>query len=224
MTALVPKPDQSRQPMSRKVYDTLLSRFISANLEPGSKITIDALARELSVSPTPIREALERLETNGFVVRLLNSGYRIAPKMNRQQFESLVEIRVALEPLAAALAAERMTGEQLRYLQSVADRMAQDDGGSAREAYALFAQHDEEFHDAIAIGGENELIRDALARLGIHVRLFQLVYQSRIRTDAIVEHQTVLDAIKSGDTEASAYQMKQHILRSASRFRASFDT
>lgn len=212
-----------QEPMSRKVYDALLSRFISENLEPGSKVTIDLLAREFSVSPTPVREALARLETNGLVVRQLNSGYRIASKMSRSQFEDLVEIRAALEPAAAALAARKMSTQKFDHLQSNAERMAQNSAGGP-DSYATFALADAEFHDAIASASENQLIRDTLARLGIHVRLFRLRNHSSIRTDAIFEHQAILDALKSGDPELSAYKMTEHILHSAERFRTSFDS
>lgn len=212
------------QPMSRDVYNTLLSRFISADVEPGSKITIDALARELDVSHTPIREALGRLEMNGLVVRQLNAGYRVASKMTRPQFESLVEIRLALEPLAARRAAERADPDELESLSELAQRMMKIDEVDGRDAYAMFAQDDSEFHDRIAVASKNQLVRDALARLGIHVRLFRLIYRSRILTDALGEHESILNAVRSADPDAASYHMRRHILRSADRFRESFDS
>jgi DNA-binding GntR family transcriptional regulator len=209
--------------MSQDVYNALLSRFISSDVEPGSKITIDALARELDVSHTPIREALGRLEMNGLVVRQLNAGYRIASKMTREQFENLVEIRLALEPLAARRAAERADPDELDALNSLANRMMEIDEVDGQAAYAMFAQEDSEFHDRIAAASKNELVRDALARLGVHVRLFRLIHRARILTDALAEHQAILDAVKSADTDAASYHMRRHILRSADRFRESFD-
>jgi DNA-binding GntR family transcriptional regulator len=214
---------RKRRPKSQAVYNALLTKFLSSDVEPGSRITIDALARELGVSPMPVREALGRLELNGLVVRNLNAGYRVVPKMNRQQFENLVEIRLALEPVAARRAAERIDPQQLAALQELTERMGNQEDADERQTYAMFAQLDAQFHDAIAAASQNDLVRDTLARLGTHVRLFRLIYRSRIRTDALAEHEAVLDAIRAGDPEGASYQMRRHILQSAERFRESFD-
>ena len=64
-------------------------------------MTIDALARELRVSQTPIRDALNRMEADGLVVRVPHAGYRIPPQITRARFEDMLEIRLLLEPAAA---------------------------------------------------------------------------------------------------------------------------
>src|SRR3712207_7702399 len=64
---------------------------------------------ELGVSQTPIREALHRLAADGVVVRIHMAGYRVAPKITREQFEDLVEVRLLLEPVAARRADRKST-------------------------------------------------------------------------------------------------------------------
>ena len=93
--------------MADEVYDTLLGQLMSLRIVPDSRVTIDALARELGVSQTPIRDALNRMEADGLVVRVPNAGYRIPPQITRARFEDMVEIRLLLEPAAARRAAER---------------------------------------------------------------------------------------------------------------------
>ena len=78
--------ETARAPIGESVYQELLARVLSSELGPDDRITIDALARELGVSQTPIREALHRLSADGIVVRNHLSGYRVAPKMTREKF------------------------------------------------------------------------------------------------------------------------------------------
>jgi len=210
------------KPLAREVYNALLSKLISPDIKPGSKITIDTLARELAVSPTPVREALGRLEMNGLVVRSHNAGYRVAPKMTRSQFENLVEIRLALEPVVSRKAAQCMGRKEIAELQDLADQMSNSEMSDG-QTYVKFAQDDHDFHDAIAVGSGNELIRDALERLYIHVRLFRLSHADNTRIEALNEHQAILDAIRRGDPEEASYEMRRHIIRSAERYRLAFD-
>src|ERR1700733_7267021 len=76
-----------------------------------------------AASQTPIREALSMLEATGLVTKQYFIGYCTAPKLNRKQFEELYEIRLLIEPYAAARATERMSDEQLEQLGSFASRM-----------------------------------------------------------------------------------------------------
>ena len=105
---------RGRTRLADEVYDTLLAQLMSLRIRPGSRVTIDALARELGVSQTPIRDALNRMETDGLVVRVHLAGYRIPPQITRPQFEDMLEVRLLLEPACARRAAENATPEQSR--------------------------------------------------------------------------------------------------------------
>jgi DNA-binding GntR family transcriptional regulator len=110
-------PGRSRGRLADEVYDTLLGQLMSLRIEPGSRVTIDALARELGVSQTPIRDALNRMEAEGLVVRVPHAGYRIPPQITRHRFEDMLEVRLLLEPAAARRCAERASSEQVAGLQ-----------------------------------------------------------------------------------------------------------
>jgi DNA-binding GntR family transcriptional regulator len=227
------------------VHQQLLGRLLSHQLQPGQRLTVDALARELRVSQTPIREALHRLEVGGVVVRTHLAGYRVAPQLTRGQFEELVEVRLLLEPAAARRAAEQMADGDIERLAGLAASMtapsAGEDarraaGGSAPGApggsgtaddatgrgYADFASKDAAFHDAVAVGTGNQLLRDALARLHVHVQLFRLSAGLRIRVDALEEHAAVVAAIRAHDPPAAERAMRRHVQRSAERFAETF--
>lgn len=221
--AELPSSRGGRTPIGEEVYDVLLSRILSAEMKPEGRITIDAIARELGVSQTPIREALHRLDADGVVVRTHLAGYRVAPMMTSELFEDLVELRLLLEPAATRRAAERATDGDLAELRALADSMRPEVlSGSGNRGYALFSQRDAEFHDRIAQCGRNTFIRESLSRLHTHVHLFRLSNQASVTTEAIEEHAEIVAAIGRRDPDAAAYAMRSHIEASARRFGAAF--
>lgn len=213
----------ARSPMGAEIYQALLSRILVADLGPGARLTIDALAREFGVSQTPVREALHRLDAEGIVVRNHLSGYRVGPTLTSRQFEDLVEVRLLLEPAAARRAAERMEPSDVQSLIPLADDMRRLDRESDQpDRYAQYSVADGGFHDTIAAGCGNTYLRDSLVRLHPHVHLFRLSRSALVTADAIDEHQAIIDAIAARDPDAAAYAMRLHIEASSRRFRAAF--
>ncbi len=147
---------------------------MSLRIVPDSRVTIDALARELGVSQTPIRDALNRMEADGLVVRVHHAGYRIPPQITRDRFEDMFEIRLLLEPAAARRAAERASAEQVTGLRRMLEEMAELAEGDGHPSYGTFGLRDAAFHDLVAETAGNQLVREALARLHTHVHLFRL--------------------------------------------------
>ena len=95
------------------VFQSLMALLMDHRLEPGTKLSIDGLARELDVSQTPVREALARCESEGLVVRRPNAGYLVAPLLDRAGLDDLYDIRLLLEPAAADRAARYATAAEL---------------------------------------------------------------------------------------------------------------
>src|SRR3954447_16403582 len=114
-------PGKASGRLADEVYDTLLAQLMSLRIEPGSRVTIDALARDLGVSQTPIRDALNRIEADDLVVRIPHAGYRIPPQITRQRFEDMLEVRLLLEPATARRAAERASTEQVSAMRQMLD-------------------------------------------------------------------------------------------------------
>ncbi|GAA5123759.1 GntR family transcriptional regulator [Alloalcanivorax gelatiniphagus] len=216
-------PPRSIGRLADEVYDTLLGQLMSLRIVPDSRVTIDALARELGVSQTPIRDALNRMEADGLVVRIPNAGYRIPPQITRARFEDMVELRLLLEPAAARRAAERATTEQVAGLKRMLEEMAELAEGDGHLAYGAFGLRDAAFHDLVAASAGNQLVREALARLHTHVHLFRLVHDTEVTYLAMGEHDDVLAAVAARDPDAAAYAMRHHILLSRDRFRRLFD-
>lgn len=205
-----------------EVYNALYAMLMSREIAPGGRIAVDRLVRELGVSQTPIREALSRLEAQGLVVKTHLIGYSAANQMDSPRLEQLYELRLLLEPFAAARAARAMTEESQAALINLAAEMQADNAGPVAEAYGRFAQLDSEFHDQIAHACGNELVQETLANLHTHVHLFRLHYHARVTTDAIAEHQSIISALIARDADGAGLAMRMHIERSRARFMSAF--
>ena len=148
----------SRQVLADHVYEALLEWLMDGRLEPGAAVSIDGMARELEVSPTPVREALARLEHTGMVRRVALKGYRVAPVFTREDFAELMEARLSIEPVNARLACSRMTPDGLEALKkAVEDLRTAPRGGSFAE-YRGYLEADERFHQLIAAQATNQFL------------------------------------------------------------------
>ena len=204
-----------------EVYNAVYAQLMSQKIQPGSRISIDKLARELGVSQTPIREALSRLEAQGLVVKTHLIGFSAAPQVDRTRFDQLYEMRLLLEPFAARMAAEKITAQQLATLEGLAAEMCGEDGKGVA-SYSDFAQLDGEFHDLIARACGNELMRETLGNLHTHIHLFRLFPHSGATTKANAEHAQLLSALVARDPATAEKAMRNHIKRSYDRFSSYF--
>lgn len=209
--------------MGERVYETLLSQLISLKIAPGSRISVDALVRELNVSQTPIRAALIRLESEGLVVKTHNVGYSAAPMPSRQRFGEIYDLRELLEPYMAARAATRLTSEQHDELTVLAARMTNRVGDDANLAYGKFAVQDADFHSWIAKHGDNELAAETLSRAHAHTHLFRLRFHSQVTEEAVEEHADIVASLLARDAAHAAKAMSNHIRRSRERMAPYFE-
>ncbi|MBE0582023.1 GntR family transcriptional regulator [Devosia sp.] len=208
--------------LAGNVYDAIFAQLMSLQIPPGARITVDTLVRELNVSHTPIREALGRLEGEGLVLRAHLVGYRAAPQVSRARFDELYELRLMLEPEAAAKATARMDEAGLTALQQLAGVMAADDGADEQLRYSDFARRDAEFHDKILEIAGNGLVRDVLRMQHTHFHIFRLMYHRLVTAEALDEHEALLDAFRKGDPKRAREAMLVHIHNSRTRLLPAF--
>lgn len=215
----LPRPNS----LAGSVYDAIFAQLMSLQIPPGARITVDTLVRELNVSHTPIREALGRLEGEGLVLRAHLVGYRAAPQVSRDRFDELYELRLMLEPEAAAKAAARMDEAGLQALDQLAGIMATtDEGADERLRYSDFARQDAEFHDKILDIAGNGLMRDVLRAQHTHFHIFRLMYHRLVTAEALDEHEALLGAFRRGDPQLAREAMRVHIQNSRTRLLPAF--
>jgi len=209
--------------LGEEVYQAIFAQLMALKAPPGARITVDGLAREFNVSQTPVREALSRLESEGLVIKTHLVGYSAAPQISPQRFTELYELRLLLEPDAAAKAAATMTDTVLQELTEAAGMMSRAGGADERARYSQFAREDAAFHDKVVAVAGNEMIRETLAHQHTHFHIFRLMYHSRVTEEALDEHEAILAAFTSGDADAAAKAMRVHIENSRDRLLPAFE-
>ncbi|WP_169736794.1 GntR family transcriptional regulator [Pseudonocardia spinosispora] len=203
---------------AQAVYIALRRRFADGDLAPAERLTETALAQELGVSRTPVREALGRLLADGLVVPAAR-GVAVAT-LRSDEIENIYELRAVLEGQAAAQAARRQRAGliapvEIRCIESAAVDVehAIADGGSKRSARANL-----ELHRAFGRASANPFLEDALHRVWDRIAVATV---SNLTDDAwaktvIEQHRDICRAIVEGDETAARRAAEEHI-RSALR-------
>jgi DNA-binding GntR family transcriptional regulator len=218
---ILPLPP-SRQTLTDSVYEAVTELVVDQHIQAGARVNIDLVARQLNVSPTPVREALARLEMDGLVVKEPLRGYTVTSTMDTKSLNDLYDVRRLLEPFAARCAAERRDDKVVRTLDRELDdmrRMVRTGEGTFHD-YRSFTLQDARFHEAIAGTSGNSLLSDTLRRLRSHLRLYRVYhryYTIDIGAATVIEHERILDAIRAGDAAGAEAGMLDHIDRSRDR-------
>ncbi|MFG2675505.1 GntR family transcriptional regulator [Streptomyces sp. NPDC048445] len=213
-----------RQPLSDSVYEDIKAMVMDHEIAPGARAGIEALSRRLDVSPTPVREALARLESDGLVVKRSLSGYRATELLTRQGVEELFEMRLLLEPQAAALAALHADESQLDAIEAIQEDMeAHPSPAGPYAAYREFAALDQRFHDAVAVAARRPLLLDAVERLHAHLHVFRLSSLVVEDDSTLAEHERVVRAILRRSAERAAQAMTDHLAHSLERQLSRFE-
>ena len=180
-----------RSTLADQVYEQMVEQMLDGVLEPGDAISIDGTARVLGVSPTPVREALARLESTGSVTRVALRGYRVAHLPTAQEMSDIMDARLVIEPHLVELACGRVTEELLGKLQEAIEDQVRAPRGSSATAIRDYHRADERFHRLIAEHAANDPLLRAYHALGGHGQRFRLFIGVGVQDaeDAIAEHQ-----------------------------------
>ena len=202
-----------RSVLADQVYKEILARLMDGKLESGDPLSIDGTARDLGVSPTPVREALARLEATGLVVRAALRGYRVAPMLSQAELMDLMEARLLIEPHNAEVACVRADEAFLERLERSIDDLRRAPNGPQFSDYSSYWEADERFHRLIVEQTRNRFLLGAYNSLGGHVHRFRLFGGTGVRDAriAIEEHTTILAAMRAGDATAARRAMTRHI-------------
>ncbi|WP_433796275.1 GntR family transcriptional regulator [Actinoplanes sp. CA-252034] len=222
MTKPLPVARLHRPTLGDDVYETLRSAVLEHILEPGDRVNIDALARELEVSPTPVREALARLESEGLVRKRPRAGYTVSPLLTVAEFNDMFDMRLLLECAAARWAAERATAAQCEELTTEATRTVE--GGDDRVWHAAFTALDARLHDLVAHLSASPLLRESINRLHSHLHLHRRHFPYDQTAVANDEHRLLAAAIQARDPDRAEAAMRLHLTRARARHLVAFET
>ncbi|MEP7202799.1 MAG: GntR family transcriptional regulator [Ilumatobacteraceae bacterium] len=204
---LVVRIGRAHRPLRRAVYEEIQRRIVDGRFQQGERIFEDQVAQELDVSRNPVREALQALESEGFVELEPRRGARVA-MISTERANELFELREALEGMVARLAAQRRTPVQLHGLQHLVQLGA--DAAGAGDLAALPALNTE-FHRRLGDAANNSMLADSVERMS---QLIQWVYTKRITqrgSKSWTEHLRIVDAIADGDPDRAFSEACEHI-------------
>jgi DNA-binding GntR family transcriptional regulator len=201
------------------VYAQLKQDVANFKLVPGDRFTENEISERLGVSRTPVREALLRLQQEGYVEVLFRNGWRVLP-FNFEQFEQLYDLRMVLETTAV----QRICADDVNVDRDVLERIAAIWLVPAAERSSDIKQvalWDEEFHcSLVAAAGNGEMTRvhrDVTERIRI-IRRLDFTKQARI--DATYEeHAKILRAIQRKRSDQAALLLRTHIQTSQAEVR-----
>jgi len=208
--------------LADEVYGRLKALIMDSTIPPGARINIEEVARLLDVSPTPVRESLARLESDGLVDKLALKGYKTTELLDKEELLELYELRLLLEPHAAREAALRAKYPAAADLVLEVDSAKSYFSASKDVSPWDLSNHDVRFHDMILELAGNETIRQAYARTHCHLHAFRLAYAGTFGLHTIHEHSEVVEAIVANEPEQAEEAMRLHIISSRDRMLTQF--
>jgi DNA-binding GntR family transcriptional regulator len=191
------------------VYERLRDAILAGELKPGERVNVDALSRTLGTSKIPLREAVQRLTTQGLVVQPNpHAGAQVAP-LSLREMRGVYLARGALEGLVARVAATTVSDAELAELQELHEQMRQRlADGDHRDLSALNRQ----FHAGIADATHYATLRELTDLTVLRVQHYSIGVRVGPAWEQVVgEHSAILDALRRRDAEQAERAAREHV-------------
>lgn len=206
---LIPVNLDEYKPLRDIVFDSMREAIIAQILRPGERLMEVQLAEEMGVSRTPVREAIRKLELEGFAIIVPRKGAYVA-SISINDVHELYEIRAALETLACGLAAERATQEEIEEMEKF---LIQESSFVGSSNVFDTVNADVGLHDLICKASRNERLLNTLNNLR------EQIYRTRAasislpgrKKKSLEEHRHIVEAISSRDLELAQKLMQAHV-------------
>jgi DNA-binding GntR family transcriptional regulator len=201
----------SRPTKAELAYALVREQILRGELAPGAVIQQGPLARELGISTTPLREAMRRLMSDGLVELDAHRDARVST-LTAEEARDLLEMRRSLDPLAAGLAAERRTREDLDRIRKTAAELEPLRTDPRVQELATHRR----FHSSIYAASHNELLTKTLDGLWDRADRYRRLALESERGQADLdrthaEHLALVEAVAAGDAETAETVMRHHI-------------
>lgn len=209
------------QPLREVVCETLRDAIRKGVLKPGERLMEIQLADELGVSRTPVREAIRKLELEGYVIMMPRRGTYVA-NLSIRDVNEVFEIRTSLDSLASGLAAERITDDELERMQRLLVHI-----GEYIEANDMekIVAADTEFHDILYQASRNTRLVGIIVNLREQMTRFRtmsMAFPGRLQ-ETLAEHRRIVEAIAQGDVKEAQQAAEYHMEKSEQTLLASME-
>ena len=186
---------------SEQVYNHLKSKILSGELEAGAPIKISEVEEAMSVSKIPVREAIRKLEANGLVEVIHNSGAKVK-KLDLNELEQIVLIRQKLEVLAIGISCEKIDAQTIAILRKMSEEMEECVKQNDKKKYS---ELNREFHMIIYRASKADFLVDLIQNLWDRsertTMIFELFPDRFFKSN--VEHAEMIDALERGDRDTA---------------------
>jgi DNA-binding GntR family transcriptional regulator len=203
--------------LSEKAYRLIKEKVVTLELPPSSVIDEHVLMEELDLGRTPIREALQRLDSEGLINIVPRRG-TFVNDISITDLQKIFELRIVLEGFCARLAARRVTESQIHKMEMALRDLEEVHGEQPRALMSI----DERFHRLLYAAARNEFLAEALNRLyDMSLRLWHLVlnHVHDVR-HAIEQHDRILNALKARNEAEAEALVRKHIVEFQQSIRA----
>lgn len=218
---LLPVQLDGYKPLSEIVFETLRDAIISQVLTPGQRLMEIQLAEEMGVSRTPVREAIRKLELEGFIVMIPRKGAYVA-EISLQDIREVFELRGALEVLAVSLASQRITEEELEELNSCVLKEAEQTKANNLKS---IIEIDAQFHSVLYKAARNKRLLQIINNLQEQLHRFRSASLASPGRDkiALEEHKQIIAALSKRDEEEVKKLAQRHIKKAEQAFLSSLE-
>jgi DNA-binding GntR family transcriptional regulator len=208
---------------AERVAQTLRARVLDGQLPPGTRLGQEQIARELSVSRIPVRDALGQLAHERLITVVPNSGAMVT-RLEESELVETYRIREALEPLALAESATRVTDLQLAAVDREVARMGSlggGDGGDGDGDGRAWLEHDRRFHAACTAAAGMPRLMELIESLRNLTQAYRVALR-RLLTPADLEeirdeHRMIASALHVRDPDVAEAVMRTHLRRTRGR-------
>ena len=208
------KPVENPVALKDRIYEELKSAITSMNVyadDDEYRLDERRLALEMGVSRTPIREALCRLENEGFVQNIPRRGAFVARKSKKEVLE-IITVWAALESMAARLIIENATAEEIATLREMFSSF--DEDGAAQARIDEYSETNVSFHQALFRLSQCDLLSGITENLFLHMRSIRMrtIAEKDRASRSIIDHMSIIEALEARDTELAERLVRQHTL------------
>jgi DNA-binding GntR family transcriptional regulator len=207
-----------------KVYNALKQAIVSMNVDAHieePRLDKRQLAQDLGVSRTPIREAIARLEQEGFVRTVPRKGVFVVRKTKKQILE-MIMIWAALEGMAARLITLNANGEEISTLRQM---FATFENNQVQAKIDEYSEANIQFHQAILKMSHCDLLNQMARNLFLHMRWIRArtISEDDRASRSIIDHMHIIEAIEQRDTELAERLAREHTLNLAAHVEKNVD-
>lgn len=197
--------------LGEQIETALKDEILSGELVPGQRLSIDELAQRWGVSSMPVRDAVRRLETSGFLVVAPRRGVFVS-QFDQERFKNILDIRIAMECLAIELATHAIPEEEI----DLAIQIYQQGGQRLQESgdASQLAAHDSLVHDLVIKYSNNPKLIEIMSGLQDLIdwgHKTVAYYRQDAFEKALPEHLDILTALKARDVSAAQNAMRSHL-------------